>query len=56
MTKVLSSTATWAEEPGTPEQVVARYVAQGWEVSFEDKENTLLKHPELTGAARVVSK
>lgn len=53
MTKVATSTVTWANEPGTSEQVVARYVANGWE-AVQAGPYTALKHPSLTGTQVLV--
>lgn len=54
MTKVITSTSTWSEDPRTPEETVAFYVAQGWVVERTEDRVTVLRHPVLTGTTAAV--
>ena len=54
MTKVVTTTSTYRDEPAAPAALVAQHLAQGWVVQEESPEATFLTHPGLTGVRLAV--
>lgn len=52
--RVTTTQQTWAQRQGTPEEVTAQLVAQGWVVQGKLDERIVLTHPSLTGVHTMV--
>lgn len=54
MTKVFETQTSMWELELEPQEVIARAVALGWEVVEEPEGRTIMMHPLIPGATRVV--
>lgn len=54
MTRVIETTSFWQEYPGSPDRVVEKLVAMGWEVVEQRDDATILHHELIPGGVRAV--